>query len=142
MATAEMTETVSSGSNSDGRGRQELPNYFEETGVEPGTLEGVPGDYVWGQYKKLSKKDFANELAYQNYRLWHVDQRIAKISEEKDEIQAVIADLQKYDSEEKRAKVAKARAAQKRLAKLLGELDDEDIDYTDILSNLQNEVSK
>lgn len=131
-----------SGQTTQTRGRAKLPNYFEETGVEPGSLEGVPGDYTYGSFEKLKKSDFANQLSFENYRLWHVNQRISKLQEDKDEIEAVIRDLSRYDSEEQRQKVAKARAAEKRLAKLLEGLDDEGIDYREILEDLQRSVSK
>lgn len=124
------------------RGRAKLPNYFEETGVEAGSLEGVPGDYVFGKFEKLKKKDFTDQLNFENYRVWHLDQRIAKIQEEKDEVEAIIADLKLYDTEEKRQKVAKARAAENRLEKLLEGLDEDGIDYSSILEKLQRSVSK
>ena len=104
-------------------------------------LAGTPGDYVHGKYAPLTVKNFETQKAFCEYRIAHHEYRKSKIDSDIEELKSEIEALDRFENEEQRELYTKALRAQKRLASLMKDLEEEDIDAGDILDNLQKEIS-
>ena len=124
------------------KGRSESPDYFETHDLPKETkLDGVPSDYVHGKYKKLSKSNFDKEQTYLEYQIAHHEARKAKIDADIDEVKKQLDALTRFENEAQRELYVKTVRAQKRLAKLMEELEGEDIDASEILESLNSDLS-
>lgn len=122
------------------KGKPKGIDYMKVNELAAGSLEDLPSDFVFGKHNGLTKSDFSDELYFARYKLWHHQQRAAKVQEDVDNAQAVLNDLEKYESKEKRELAAKARRAQAKFKSIMAEMKSEDLDFADLLEDLVTDV--
>jgi len=137
-ATNEATPAPEGNDKEKKAGKPKLPNYMD--GKEEGSLTDLPADYLFGKFSALKAGDFKEDMYFFQYRVWHHEQRLAKVQEDVNQAKAELEDIKKYDTAEKRALAAKVRKAQNRLQSVMGELMGEGIDCADILQDIANNL--